>query len=73
MKKIILAATAAIGLLSGAASYAPEAAAPLPRTVDRAPDWPESRGCCSWHGGQCGCSGERVLCCDGTLSPSCTC
>jgi len=31
------------------------------------------RGCCSWHGGVCGCEGGRVLCCDGTLSPSCTC
>jgi len=33
----------------------------------------EQRGCCSWHGGVCGCSGGRQLCCDGTLSPSCTC
>ena len=32
-------------------------------------------GCCSWHGGQCGCDSStgRVVCCDGTLSPSCTC
>ena len=31
-------------------------------------------GCCSWHDGVCGCSsGGRVVCCDGTLSPSCTC
>lgn len=30
-------------------------------------------GCCSWHNGVCGCSGGRQLCCDGTLSPSCTC
>ncbi len=30
-------------------------------------------GCCSWHSGVCGCSGGRQLCCDGTLSPSCTC
>ncbi len=33
----------------------------------------QKRGCCSWHGGVCGCSGGRVLCCDGTLSPTCTC
>jgi len=33
----------------------------------------EGRGCCSWHGGQCGCSGGRVTCCDGTVSPSCGC
>lgn len=31
------------------------------------------RGCCSWHQGVCGCSGSRVACCDGTLSPSCRC
>lgn len=31
------------------------------------------RGCCSHHKGQCGCEGGRVVCCDGTLSPSCRC
>ncbi len=33
------------------------------------------RGCCSWHGGVCGCdtSVGRQICCDGTYSPSCTC
>lgn len=31
------------------------------------------QGCCSYHGGVCGCSGISKLCCDGTLSPSCTC
>lgn len=32
------------------------------------------RGCCSWHGGVCGCSESgRQICCDGTLSPSCVC
>lgn len=33
------------------------------------------RGCCSWHGGVCGCDEyrDRIICCDGTLSPSCTC
>lgn len=30
-------------------------------------------GCCSWHGGVCGCIGGRVVCCDGTFSPTCTC
>lgn len=30
-------------------------------------------GCCSWHGGVCGCSSGRALCCDGTLSPTCGC
>lgn len=31
------------------------------------------RGCCSWHGGVCGCRNGRTVCCDGSLSPSCTC
>ena len=31
------------------------------------------QGCCSWHQGQCGCQNGRVVCCDGTLSPSCRC
>lgn len=30
-------------------------------------------GCCSWHGGVCDCVRGRVVCCDGTFSPSCTC
>ena len=36
-------------------------------------DNPMGQGCCSWHGGECGCQDGRDLCCDGTLSPSCTC
>lgn len=31
------------------------------------------RGCCSWHGGVCGCSAGVVQCCDGSGSPSCRC
>ena len=31
------------------------------------------RGCCSHHGGVCGCTDGRQKCCDGSLSPSCTC
>lgn len=31
------------------------------------------RGCCSWHGGVCGCKNGRVVCCDNTYSPSCRC
>ena len=30
-------------------------------------------GCCSWHGGVCGCSNGRKVCCDGEKSPSCKC
>ncbi len=34
---------------------------------------PERRGCCSHHGGVCGCEKGRALCCDGQLSPTCGC
>lgn len=30
-------------------------------------------GCCSWHGGVCGCQNGRKVCCDGEKSPSCKC
>ncbi len=33
----------------------------------------ERRGCCSHHGGVCGCQKGRALCCNGQLSPSCGC
>lgn len=35
--------------------------------------WANAIGCCSWHGGVCGCSNGTAKCCDGTLSPSCGC
>ncbi len=38
-----------------------------------APEILAQQGCCSYHGGVCGCSGGRTVCCDGRLSPSCTC
>lgn len=28
-------------------------------------------GCCSSHGGVCGCNGGRLVCCDGEMSPTC--
>ena len=34
---------------------------------------PQGQGCCSWHGGECGCSNGRDVCCDGSYSPTCTC
>lgn len=30
-------------------------------------------GCCSHHGGVCGCSNGLAVCCDGSYSPSCGC
>ena len=34
---------------------------------------PAQQGCCSYHGGVCGCFAGRTQCCDGTQSPSCHC
>lgn len=31
------------------------------------------QGCCSYHNGISGCSGEEVICNDGTRSPTCRC
>lgn len=36
-------------------------------------DIKQRRGCCSHHGGVCGCSHGRAVCCDGSYSPSCGC
>lgn len=33
----------------------------------------ENKGCCSHHGGVCGCSGGRAVCCDQTISRTCGC
>lgn len=33
----------------------------------------EQRGCCSHHGGVAGCTNGRVVCNDGSYSPTCTC
>ena len=59
MKKAITGIVAAL-LLTGLSWQQPE-------------ECQAGQGCCSYHGGQCGCSGSRVKCCDGTLSPSCQC
>lgn len=37
------------------------------------PEPEERQGCCSWHGGVCGCSSAGIVCCDGTQSPTCGC
>jgi len=69
MRKLMEAAScaAAIGVLSAYLF------APLPRIADGPNDELARSGCCSWHGGVCGCSGNRAACCDGTLSPTCGC
>ena len=32
-----------------------------------------SSGCCSHHGGVCGCKQHSTVCCDGSYSASCDC
>jgi hypothetical protein len=32
-----------------------------------------AKGCCSHHGGVCGCKGGQDQCCDNSVSASCTC
>lgn len=33
----------------------------------------DDSGCCSSHGGMCGCENNKIKCCDGIKSPSCGC
>ncbi len=65
MIRFILAALLGVGLVFAMAPAKDAAAAPS--------EGPQGRGCCSWHGGVCGCVGSSVQCCDGTASPSCRC
>lgn len=52
-----------------------QACAPNSRVASSKTDLQENQGCCSHHGGVCGCSGDgiRAMCCDGATSPSCGC
>ncbi len=69
MRKLIVAATCATTIVALSALLF----APSPRTAASTSSELARSGCCSWHGGVCGCSGSRAVCCDGTLSPSCGC
>ncbi|WP_297895139.1 hypothetical protein [uncultured Desulfovibrio sp.] len=77
-------ASAILFLLLAAPAFADEPSAPQAITADQcgattqADDLPgiieAARGCCSHHGGMSGqCSGGRVVCRDGSISPSCKC
>jgi hypothetical protein len=75
MKSIrLMLVSAALLLLS---PYAHAQSAPLLNlqrvSCDAGLSNPQGRGCCSWHGGECGCSNGREMCCDGSASPTCTC
>ena len=78
-------ASAILFLLLAAPAFADEPAAPQAITADQCgpptqADDPlpgileAARGCCSHHGGMSGeCSKGRVVCRDGSISPSCKC
>ena len=68
MHKALLGIIFAAAVCTAAADHS-RMTAPRPEATNE----PAKSGCCSWHGGQCGCDGNRVVCCDGTLSPTCTC
>lgn len=75
--RLVLSLSLAAVLLLPLQAFAvevPEASqASPPVTVAGSPEDPARSGCCSHHGGVCGCSGVRAQCCDGSLSPSCGC
>ena len=85
MKKVVLIAMALFCTLHGTAYAATGGDHEETRTTIESPakapcvkppdDKTEAgqRGCCSWHGGVCGCEDGRAKCCDGTLSPTCGC
>ena len=76
-------ATAILFLLIAAPAFADEFAAPQTIISDQCTtaqpdDLPgileAARGCCSHHGGMSGqCKNGRVVCRDGSISPSCKC
>jgi hypothetical protein len=66
MKKLILSMVLLLGLTVMASEN-------NQKQCQQIKDGVAQSGCCSWHGGVCGCSLGRAQCCDGSLSPSCGC
>ena len=73
MKKIL--AMLAICVISTSVVFAGETLSEVKsiKIKTTAPQQISQRGCCSHHGGVCGCSGGGIRCCDGSMSPSCGC
>lgn len=55
------------------AAQTTQKACPLP--ADARPNLAEvsQTDCCKGHKGVCGCRAGKIICCDGTASPNCTC
>ena len=49
------------------------AGASAPSNVIEVETLADMRGCCSFHNGVCSCDGNRVICCDNSISPTCSC
>lgn len=73
MKKLLIIAASFFAL--SVMADVPQSPAPEQESCAKieAADQLAQQGCCSWHGGVCGCQGGRVVCCDGRYSPSCGC
>jgi hypothetical protein len=70
---VALLAVVALARVGSNEKSAPAASSDLVASCLPSESIPMGQGCCSWHGGECGCQDGRDKCCDGTLSPSCTC
>lgn len=84
MNRLLMVIALLLSLTTSCAAFAADSFVPpdssclsLPAPPSAPSDLPSElqarRGCCSWHGGVCGCLNGRVKCCDGTLSPTCGC
>ncbi|MBG0777451.1 MAG: hypothetical protein H0S85_13585 [Desulfovibrionaceae bacterium] len=83
-KRLLCAALTVVALLLPSAAVgttpadqgapaAVETPCPQPARADPQVLQLAKRGCCSHHGGVCGCSNGRAVCCDRTYSPTCGC
>lgn len=75
MKKILIAALSflALSAMADVPQSSVSVSAQESCVTIEAGEKAAQQGCCSWHGGVCGCQGGRVVCCDGRYSPSCGC
>jgi len=71
--RVALAALALVVAVVPAASQSPQSMCDQLFRVGAPVEEIAKSGCCSWHGGVCGCRGGRAICCDGAASPSCGC
>jgi hypothetical protein len=69
MKKLLFV----VLILTSFGVYGEEVTCENLRTSNASQEQLARRGCCSHHGGVCGCQGGRTVCCDGSYSPSCGC